>query len=114
MPSPEAALGASGWLTKSRPISDTILAQTQTMSFIDEMNQKKEEEERIENALAAHRLKKSRETARDIKPFELDFSLPQEFAGGGMAGIRRPSALPPTGGPMSQGLPSLYNNVRKR
>ena len=37
----------------------------------------------------------------------------QTFAGGGMAGIRKPSALPPTGGPMSQGLRSLYNNVRK-
>jgi len=107
VPSSEAALGASGWLTKSRPISDTILAQTQTMSFMDEMNQKKEEEERIENALAAHRLKKSRETARDIKPFELDFSLPESFAGGGMAGIRRPSAIPPESGPQSQGLASL-------
>ena len=31
-------------------------------------------------------------------------------AGGGMVGIRRPSALPPTGGPMSQGLRSLYIN----
>ena len=40
-------------------------------------------------------------------PVELDFSLPEEFAGGGMAGIRRPSALPPTGGPQSQGLASL-------
>ena len=36
-----------------------------------------------------------------------------EFAGGGMVEIRRPSALPPTGGPMSQGLRSLYNNGRK-
>ena len=107
MPSPTAALGASTWLTKSRPISDTILAQTQTMSFMDEMKQKKEEEERIENALAAHRLKKIQETARDIKPFELDFSFPEGFAGGGMAGIRRPSAIPPTGGPQSQGLASL-------
>ena len=33
-----------------------------------------------------------------------------EYAGGGMVGIRRPSALPPTGGPMSQGLRSLYIN----
>ena len=37
-----------------------------------------------------------------------------EYAGGGMVGIRKPSALPPTGGPQSGGLPSLYNNVRKR
>ena len=35
------------------------------------------------------------------------------YAGGGMVGIRKPSALPPTGGPMSQGLRSLYNNVKK-
>jgi len=37
-----------------------------------------------------------------------------EKAGGGMVGIRKPSAIAPTGGPQSGGLPSLYNNVRKR
>ena len=36
------------------------------------------------------------------------------YAGGGMVGIRKPSAIAPTGGPMSQGLRSLYNNGRKR
>ena len=36
-----------------------------------------------------------------------------KLAGGGMAGIRRPSAIPPESGPMSQGLRSLYNNGRK-
>ena len=40
-------------------------------------------------------------------PVELDFSLPESFAGGGMAGIRRPSAIPPESGPQSQGLASL-------
>ena len=35
------------------------------------------------------------------------------YMGGGITGIRKPSALPPTGGPMSQGLRSLYNNVKK-
>ena len=35
------------------------------------------------------------------------------MAGGGMVGIRKPNALPPTGGPQSGGLPSLYNNGRK-
>jgi len=43
------------------------------------------------------------------------FSYPQavgvgRFAGGGMVGIRKPSAIAPTGGPMSQGLRSLYIN----
>ena len=40
-------------------------------------------------------------------PVKLDFSLPEGFAGGGMAGIRRPSAIPPESGPQSQGLASL-------
>jgi hypothetical protein len=35
------------------------------------------------------------------------------YMGGGIAAIRKPSALPPTGGPQSGGLPSLYNNDRK-
>ena len=34
-------------------------------------------------------------------------------AGGGMVGIRKPSAIPPESGPMSEGLRSLYNNGRK-
>jgi hypothetical protein len=40
-------------------------------------------------------------------PVKLDFSFPEGFAGGGMAGIRRPSAIPPESGPQSQGLASL-------
>ena len=35
------------------------------------------------------------------------------YAGGGIVGIRKPSAIPPESGPMSQGLRSLYNNGRK-
>ena len=35
------------------------------------------------------------------------------YTGGGITEIRKPSAIPPTGGPMSQGLRSLYNNGRK-
>ena len=46
----------------------------------------------------------------------IDYSLPkpiETLAGGGMVGIRKPSALPPTGGPMSQGLAYLkkYGNI---
>jgi hypothetical protein len=70
-PSATAAAGAATWLTP-RPVSDALLTTTQTMSFMDEMNQKKAEDDRIKNALAAHRLKKSQETATSIKPFELD------------------------------------------
>ena len=74
VPGPTAALGASAWLTP-RPVSDAIVAQTQVMSVMDEMNQKKAEKDKIENALAAHRLKKSRETATSIKPFKLEDNL---------------------------------------
>ena len=48
--------------------------------------------------------------------FKIDYSLPkpiETLAGGGMVGIRKPSAIAPTGGPMAQGLRSLYNNGRK-
>ena len=34
------------------------------------------------------------------------------YMGGGITGIRKPNAIAPTGGPMSQGLRSLYNNDR--
>ena len=39
---------------------------------MDEIAAEKAEKDKIENALAAHRLKKSQETATSIKPFELD------------------------------------------
>ena len=35
------------------------------------------------------------------------------YMGGGITGILKPNAIAPTGGPMSQGLRSLYNNVKK-
>jgi hypothetical protein len=35
---------------------------------------------------------------------------PDQYAGGGMVGIRKPNAIAPTGGPMHQGLRSLYIN----
>ena len=41
------------------------------------------------------------------------YGTQDKFAGGGMVGIRKPNAIAPTGGPMSQGLRSLYNNVKK-
>ena len=34
------------------------------------------------------------------------------YMGGGITGIRKPSAIAPTGGPMSQGLRSLYINAK--
>ena len=36
-----------------------------------------------------------------------------QFAGGGIAAIRRPNAIPPKSGPNPQGLPSMYNRVKR-
>ena len=35
------------------------------------------------------------------------------YAGGGIASIRRPHAIPPKSGPTPQGLPSMYNRVKR-
>ena len=37
----------------------------------------------------------------------------ETFAGGGIASIRRPNAIPPESGPTPQGLPSMYNRVKR-
>ena len=44
-----------------------------------------------------------------------DLTNPMDFmaAGGGIASIRRPNAIPPESGPTPQGLPSMYNRVRR-
>ena len=76
-----AGLSASGWLTGKGELGKAISTQAQSASFMDEMNQKKTEDDRIENALAAHRLKKSQETAADIKPFKLDEKKEERLTG---------------------------------
>ena len=47
--------------------------------------------------------------------YDFDYALPENHAGGGIAGIRRPWAIPPESGPMPQGggLSSQYNRVKK-
>ena len=52
------------------------------MSFMDEMNQKKAEENRIKNLAASERLKEVQKTAEKIKPFELE-----KKASGGLTGV---------------------------
>ena len=38
------------------------------------------------------------------------YGTQEKFAGGGIVGIRKPNAIAPTGGPMAQGVRSLYIN----
>jgi hypothetical protein len=47
--------------------------------------------------------------------YDFDYALPENHAGGGIAGIRRPWAIPPESGPMPQGggLSSQFNRVKK-
>jgi len=68
----EALIGASGWLTKKTELAKATGTTAMNMSFMNEIAAEKAEKDKIENALAAHRLKKSQETATDITPFELD------------------------------------------
>ena len=70
-----AGLSASGWLTGKGELGKAISTQAQSASFMDEIAAEKAEKDKIENALAAHRLKKSQETATDITPFELEDNL---------------------------------------
>ena len=50
-----------------------------------------------------------------IRKQQRDIEMPMDFmaAGGGIASIRRPNAIPPESGPTPQGLPSMYNRVRR-
>jgi hypothetical protein len=69
-----------------------------------------------------HAGKKEMARREELSPKELaDFHLERQSrgwsrmkkAGGGIAGIRRPNAIPPKSGPTPQGLPSLYNRVKR-
>ena len=63
-----AGLSASGWLTGKGELGKAISAQTQSASFMDEINEKKAED----NLAASERLKTLQKTAEGIGPFELD------------------------------------------
>jgi hypothetical protein len=54
------------------------------------------------------------EAARDkMGTYDYDPNLGYNYAGGGIAGIRRPSAIPPESGPTPYGLPSMLNRVKR-
>ena len=54
------------------------------------------------------------EAARDkMGTYAYEPNLGYNYAGGGIAGIRRPSAIPPESGPTPYGLPSMLNRVKR-
>ena len=63
----------------------------ETRRLLDEREIKKETEEALEEYGPLH----------------------TRFAGGGIADIRRPNAIPPESGPTPYGLPSMLNLVKK-
>ena len=75
MPFPAAMASASGWFGKA-DVGKAAGLTASNISFMDEMNQKKAEEDRIKNALAAAELKKSQETAKGIN---LNFELEEDI-----------------------------------
>ena len=68
VPPATAAVGSLGWLTKKPELSKAFGTQAQNMGFMEEINQKKAED----NLAAAERLKIAQSTAQDIEPFELE------------------------------------------
>jgi len=47
------------------------------------------------------------------KIYDPNWHSQSSYAGGGIASIRRPNAIPPKSGPTPQGLPSMYNRVKR-
>ena len=78
------------------------------------MQQKKKKEEYDEMMRLRNMFRPGWQQTDVVGKPEFKSWTPDQYAGGGMVGIRKPNAIAPTGGPMSQGLRSLYNNVRKR
>ena len=120
VPQTEALIAAGGWLTNKDIIGKQIF-NTASMAGIMEEDQptnlselvglpgpyKEDDQVGTEPLTEMAEVMKVPERKASGGPVELDFSLPESFAGGGMAGIRRPSAIPPESGPQSQGLASL-------
>jgi len=71
------------------------------------------DEEHLQRGIGYERVHPMYGAAMSYKQMEpLRDQMDYMYAGGGIVGIRRPSAIAPTGGPMHQGLRSLYINDR--
>ncbi len=105
----DAAASAGSYLLKDPYLGKAVniplaLRAMTDYGDADEMLQKAQErKEKIESTIEKY----TPETIKNLMDFSLPQFIKEKFAGGGMAGIRRPSAIPPESGPQSQGLASL-------
>ena len=81
---------------------------TEQGQFYDQGLMQKAEQEDID---AMNKIKQEDLIRKQLR----DIEMPMDFmaAGGGIASIRRPNAIPPESGPTPQGLPSMYNRVKR-
>jgi len=94
---------------------DSYFAHPKTGDFSESIfNLRLKEQQAEEAKYQKQRDQLKQERADKYTNVSSGFDLP-EFAGGGIAGVRRPHAIPPKSGPMPQGggLSSMFNRVRK-
>jgi len=94
---------------------DSYFAHPKTGDFSESIfNLRLKEQQDEEAKYQKQRNQLKQERADKYTNVSSGLDLP-EFAGGGIAGIRRPHAIPPKSGPMPQGggLSSMFNRVRK-
>ena len=110
---------------KNIPTSATLYQELQDRKKHEELNRRKRKQlEYSERIFPGQQI--AIEPPSSIDPFEYSPAdprytgaftewTPDSFAGGGMAGIRRPDAVPPLSGPdpQGEGLSYLLNRVRK-
>jgi hypothetical protein len=74
-------------------------------------------EQKTTAQIAADTAKRKKDTFDKLREMKIiadkNWQSQSSYAGGGIASIRRPNAIPPKSGPTPQGLPSMYNRVKR-
>ena len=93
-----------------RPSPHTEQGQFYDQGLMDKAKQ--EDEDTMKRIAAADQKRIDERIERGIIA-DRNWQSQVSYAGGGIAGIRRPHAIPPKSGPNPQGLPSMYNRVKR-